>query len=54
MKNRINTKTELKLKSKRWNVSLILVFIVAIGIINSSCNKECDNDDIEPTSKYYV
>ena len=53
MKNRINTKTELKLKPKWWNVSLILVFIIAIGIINSSCNKECDSD-IEPIDEYYV
>jgi len=53
MKKKINKKTEIKFNHKWWNISLILVFIITIGIINSSCNKECDND-IEPIDEYYV
>jgi hypothetical protein len=51
MKRKITTKAGLK--PKWWNIS-ILVFIITIGIINSSCNEECDNGDIEPIDKYYV
>ena len=48
MKKNNNTKIEFKLNSKWWSVSLTLVFVITIGIIISSCNKESDNDE------YYV
>jgi hypothetical protein len=47
-KSNNNSQSYLKPNSNWWSISLIFLLIITLGIINSSCGKDCDNDE------YYV
>ena len=43
-----------KLNSQFWRKKLIWIFIITLGIINLSCEKEEPNNNVENNDEYYV